>query len=316
MSHAGRSATAANRTSSAWRRIGAILFVAAFASAATSGQPSPPLPNGADSLKFAAIGDNGTGDRPQFEVAQQMEKARGTFPFELVIMLGDNMYGGQQPADFLKKFQEPYARLLAAGVTFHASLGNHDRPENVSYKPFNMNGARYYTYARRNVRFFVLDTTLLDAKQVGWIDEALQAAKEDWKICYFHHPLYSNAGRHGSSVDVRVILEPIFVKHGVNVVFSGHDHVYERLKPQKGISYFVSGAAGQLRRGNMKPTEETAAAFDQDQSFMLVEVLKNELHFRAISRTGSTVDAGVVQRQASVGAADQKPAQATAAALR
>jgi len=294
----------------------AILFVAAFTSAAISGQPSPPLPNRADSLKFAAIGDNGTGDRPQFEVAQQMDKVRATFPFELVIMLGDNMYGGQQPADFIKKFQEPYARLLAAGVTFHASLGNHDRPENVSYKPFNMNGARYYTYASKNVRFFVLDTTQMDAKQVAWIDEALQAAKEDWKICYFHHPLYSNAARHGSSVDLRVILEPIFVKHGVNVVFSGHDHVYERLKPQKGIFYFVSGAAGQLRRGNMTPTEQTAAAFDQDQSFMLVEVLSNELHFRAISRTGNTVDAGVIQRQARVGTAERKPEHASEFALR
>ena len=117
------------------RSLVAILFVAAFASAATSGQPSPPLPNRADSLKFAAIGDNGTGDRPQFEVAQQMDKVRGTFPFELVIMLGDNMYGGQQAVDFIKKFQEPYARLLAAGVTFHASLGNHDRPENVCTSP-------------------------------------------------------------------------------------------------------------------------------------------------------------------------------------
>jgi len=301
--------------SAARRRIGAILFFAAFSSA-ISGQPSPPLPNRADSLKFAAIGDNGTGDRPQFEVAQQMDKVRATFPFELVIMLGDNMYGGQQPADFIKKFQEPYARLLAAGVTFHASLGNHDRPENVSYKPFNMNGARYYTYARKNVRFFVLDTTQMDAKQVAWIDEALQAAKEDWKICYFHHPLYSNATRHGSSVDLRVILEPIFVKHGVNVVFSGHDHVYERLKPQKSIFYFVSGAAGQLRRGNMRPTEQTAAAFDQDQSFMLVEVLINELHFRAISRTGNTVDAGVIQRQARVGAAERKPEHASEFALR
>jgi len=298
------------------RSLVAILCVAAFASAATSGQPSPPLPNRADSLKFAAIGDNGTGDRPQFEVAQQMDKVRATFPFELVIMLGDNMYGGQQPADFIKKFQEPYARLLAAGVTFHASLGNHDRPENVSYKPFNMNGARYYTYARKNVRFFVLDTTQMDAKQVTWIDAALQEAKEDWKICYFHHPLYSNAARHGSSVDLRVILEPIFVKHGVNVVFSGHDHVYERLKPQKGIFYFVSGAAGQLRRGNMKPTEQTAAAFDEDQSFMLVEVLRNELHYRAISRTGSTVDAGVIQRQAGAGATERKPEHASELALR
>ena len=122
-----------------------LLFVAAAASAALLAQSSP-LPNRPGSLKFAAIGDNGTGDRPQYELAQQMTKVHATFPFDLVIMLGDNMYGGQSPADYVKKFEQPYAPLLAAGVKFQASLGNHDRPEQVSYKPYNMNGQRYYTY--------------------------------------------------------------------------------------------------------------------------------------------------------------------------
>ncbi len=261
-------------------------------------QVSPPLPNRPDSVKFAAIGDNGTGDRPQIEVAQQMIKARGAFPFDLVIMLGDNMYGGQSPADFVKKFEQPYAALLKAEVQFRASLGNHDQPRNVNYKLYNMNGQRYYSYARGNVRFFALDTTRMDAKQLAWIDTSLGEAREDWKICYFHHPLYSNADRHGASIDMRVLLEPLFVKHGVNVVFAGHDHVYERIKPQKGIYYFVSGAAGKLREGNMSPSNETAAYFDQDQSFMLVEVAGSEMHFRSVSRTGKTVDSGVIQRQA------------------
>jgi 3',5'-cyclic AMP phosphodiesterase CpdA len=271
-------------------------LLAVVVSTATFGQPSAPLPNRADSVKFAAIGDNGTGDRAQYDVAQQMVKARAAFPFDLVIMLGDNMYGGQTPVDFVKKFEQPYAALLKEGVRFQASLGNHDRADNVSYKPFNMNGERYYSYTRRNVRFFALDSTRMDGTQLAWLETSLAEAKEDWKICYFHHPLYSNASRHGSSVDLRVVLEPIFVKHGVDVVFSGHDHVYERLKPQKGIYYFVSGAAGQLRRGNMQPTEQTAASFDQDQSFMLVEVAGNELHFQAVSRTGKTVDSGVIRR--------------------
>jgi hypothetical protein len=248
-------------------------------------------------VKFAAIGDNGTGERAQYEIAEQMERLHATFPFDLVIMLGDNMYGGQTPADFLKKFEQPYKPLLTAGVRFQAALGNHDRPSNVSYGFYNMEGQRYYTFARSNVRFFVLDTTLMDQKQIGWIDAALGNAKEEWKICYFHHPLYSNASRHGSSVDLRVLLEPIFVKHGVNVVFAGHDHVYERVAPQKGIYYFVSGAAGQLRRGNMRPSEQTAAYFDQDQSFMLVEVAGAEMFFQSVSRTGRIVDSGVIQRQ-------------------
>jgi 3',5'-cyclic AMP phosphodiesterase CpdA len=280
-------------------RIRALAFLlAALTSAAVFGQPSRSFPNRPDSLKFAAIGDNGTGGRPQYDIARQMENAHATFAFDLVIMLGDNMYGGQKPADFVKKFEQPYAALLKAGVAFQASLGNHDRPENVSYKPYNMNGQRYYSYVRKNVRFFALDSTLMDAKQLAWLEAALQQAQEEWKICYFHHPLYSNASRHGSSVDLRVTLEPIFVKHGVNVVFTGHDHVYERVKPQKGITYFVSGAAGQLRRGNMRPQGETAAYFDQDQSFMLAEVSGNDLYYEAISRTGKTVDSGVIHRAA------------------
>ena len=273
-----------------------LLFAAAVASAALFAQSSP-LPNRSDSLKFAAIGDNGTGDRPQYEVAQQMTRLHSEFPFDLVIMLGDNMYGSQRPADFTRKFEQPYAPLLSIGVKFQASLGNHDTPEQIFYKPYNMNGQRYYTYARNNVRFFALDSTLMDRKQVAWIESALRDSREDWKICYFHHPLYSNAARHGSSVDLRILIEPIFVKYGVSVVFSGHDHVYERIQPQKGINYFVSGAAGQLRPGNMRRSSQTAASFDQDQSFMAVEISGTEMFFQAISRTGKIVDSGVIRRQ-------------------
>jgi predicted phosphodiesterase len=274
----------------------AVLVLIAAACAGLLAQ-SGPLPNRPDSVKFAAIGDNGTGDRPQYEIAQQMTSTRARFPFDLVIMLGDNMYGSQKPSDFVRKFEQPYAALLAANVKFQASLGNHDRPENVSYGPYNMNGQRYYTFVRKNVRFFALDSNLMDPKQLAWLESALKDSRETWKICYFHHPLYSNASRHGSSVDLRLLLEPILVKYGVDVVFSGHDHVYERIKPQKGIYYFVSGAAGQLRKGNMTAAAETAAAFDQDQSFMLIEVVGADMFFQAISRTGQVVDSGVIRRQ-------------------
>jgi len=277
-----------------------LLLVVAAAVAALVAQ-SPALPNRSGSLKFLAMGDNGTGDRPQYELAQQMTTLHGTFAFDLVIMLGDNMYGGQKPSDYVKKFEQPYAALLAAGVKFQASLGNHDQPTQVGYKPYNMNGQRYYTYVRNNVRFLALDSTLMDPKQVQWIDATLKDAREDWKIPYFHHPLYSNAERHGSSVDLRVLLEPIFVKNGVNVVFSGHDHVYERIKPQKGIYYFVSGSAGQLRRGNMGTSEQTAASFDQDLSFVAVEIAGTDMFFQTVSRTGQTVDSGVIRRQARPG---------------
>ncbi len=250
-----------------------------------------------DAVTFAVIGDSGTGDRVQYELARQMAAARDRADFDFVLMLGDNIYGGQSATDFVQKFERPYQPLLDRGVRFYAALGNHDHGSNRFYPAFNMHGQRYYTFADRNVRFVVLDSDMLDPAQQTWLAATLERADEPWKICYFHHPLYSDGRRHGSQVDLRVALEPIFMRFGVNVVFSGHDHVYERLKPQHGIQYFVVGAGGQLRKGDVRPSAITAAAFDQDQSFVVVQVAGDELAFEAISRTGTIVDSGAIHRE-------------------
>ena len=285
------------------RRVALVLITAWLATARltpaeqNAARAVEPLPTRPDSLKFAVLGDNGTGEKPEYDVGQQMAAARKTFPFDMVLMLGDNMYGRQDPQDFVTKFERPYAALLQAGVLFYATLGNHDDQNNRFYKAFNMGGERYFTFVKKNVRFFVLDTNQLDPKQQAWFDDALQRPDDQWRICFFHHPIYSDGGRHGSDVSLRVILEPLFVKYGIDVVFSGHDHVYERLKPQKGITYFVSGSGGQLRPGDVRPSGLTAAYFDQDQSFMLVEVAGDEMFFEAVSRSGATVDSGVIHRE-------------------
>jgi len=274
-----------------------LLWAAAISSVAPAAQSA--LPGRPDSLKFAAMGDTGTGNRAQYDVGQQLVSARARFPFELVIMLGDNMYGRQQRQDFIVKFERPYAALLSAGVGFYAALGNHDNPANTQYEGFHMGGARYYTFARKNTRFFVLDSNQMDPRQLAWLDDALKQSKDDWKICYFHHPLYSDGGRHGPDVQLRVALEPLLVKYGVNVVLAGHDHIYERFLPQKGITYFVSGAGGELAKGDTRPSAASAAHFDQDQSFLLVEVAGDDLFFQAVSRTGVIVDSGVIRRQST-----------------
>ena len=254
------------------------------------------LPLKPNSVRFAVIGDMGTGEKPQYEVAEQMIGYRQKFPFEFVIALGDDIYGGHDPIDCQNKFELPYKPLLDAGVKFYAVLGNHDKPNERFYKSFNMNGQQYYTYKKGNVRFFVLDTTDMNPRQLAWLEKELQNASSDWKICYFHHPLYSSGAFHGSSTELRQVLEPLFVKYGVQVVFAGHEHVYERVKPQKGITYFTEGASGSLRKGNLKKTTMTAAGYDQDRSFMLVEIAGDELYFQTISRTGLTVDSGMIRR--------------------
>ncbi len=257
------------------------------------------LPNKPDSVHFAVIGDSGTGERGQYEVADRMVQYLEKFPYDMVLMLGDNIYGSKKPQDYERKFELPYKRLLDRGVKFYASLGNHDEVNSTHYQFFNMNGERFYTFKapKGDVRFFALDSNYMDTAQLAWLERELRNSKANWKICFFHHPLYSSGGRHGSDKELRVVLEPIFLKYGVNVVLTGHDHFYERIKPQKGIYYFVCGAAGRLAAGDIGRTGLTAKGFDRDNHFVLMEIAGDDLYFQTIARSGQTVDSGVLHRQ-------------------
>ena len=134
--------------------------------------------------------------------------------------------------------------------------------------------------------------------QVEWLQKELAASKARWKIAYMHHPLYSSGERHGSEIDLRVLIEPLFLKHGVDVVFAGHDHFYERLKPQKGIYYITQGGSAKLRRGNIRDNSAlTAKGFDTDNSFIVVEIAGDKMFFETISRMGQTVDSGSIARR-------------------
>jgi len=273
------------------------LVVLAIVLAAPAQQATLPLEKG--SVRFAVIGDSGTGNRLQYETAEQLERAQQKFSFEFVLMMGDNLYGSKTPRDFETKFEVPYKPLLDSGVKFYASLGNHDVPDEESYKPFNMDGHRYYSFKKGKVRFFALDSNYMDPDQLNWLQNQLQASTDDWKIAFFHHPLYSSGAKHGSATELRALLEPLFVKYGVRIVFSGHDHVYERIQQQKGIYYFTEGSSGQLRRGDARGASFTAKAFDEDCAFMVVEVTSDELVFQTISRAGVTVDSGLIPRSVS-----------------
>jgi hypothetical protein len=275
--------------------------LAASQGPATSGptQTASPLPNRQGSLKFAVLGDFGTGEKTQYELAQQMVKLHDRFKYEFVVLVGDNLYGSERPQDFVKKFEEPYKELLDRGVKFYASLGNHDAREQRYYKLFNMDGKLYYSFSpHANVRFFALESTYPVPEQIEWLEHELKSSNSAWKIVFFHHPLYSSGDRHGSDLRLRDVLEPLFVQYDVSVVLTGHDHFYERVKPQKGITYFVTGSGGQLRKGNIdRRTGISASAFDTDLAFMGAEIAGDEMFFQTIARDGRTVDSGVVRRR-------------------
>jgi predicted phosphodiesterase len=279
------------------RRIPQLLVPLILAAAGVVAAQQVTLPNAADSLKFAIIGDSGTGSSSQYAVAEKLAASRAKSAYEFVIMLGDNLYSGSDAKDFEKKFERPYKPLLDAGVKFHAALGNHDNPNQRFYKGFNMGGERFYSFKPKpGVRFFALDSNYMDKTQLDWLEKELAASGSDWKIAFFHHPIYSSGGRHGSDLQLRAQLEPLFLKHGMDVVFAGHEHFYERIKPQKGIYYFISGGAAKLRSGDVEKSEMTAKSFDTGYHFMLAEIVKDTLHFNVITDKGAIVDSGALKR--------------------
>lgn len=284
-----------------------IAFLAGFGSlenirpqkvlAASQETPQVTLPATKGSVKFAIIGDTGSGTDKQHQIADMMARYRTVFPFEFVLMMGDNLYGGEDSKDYEKKFESVYRVLLDAKLKFYATLGNHDEANQRLYEHFNMDGKEYYSFKKGNAAFYALNSNYMDKKQVEWLENELAKNNSEWKICFFHHPPYSSGKAHGSDTQLREVIEPIFVKHGVNVVFSGHEHFYERLKPQKGIYYFISGAGGKLRPGGVRITQVTEKSFDRDMHFMLVEIVDDKMYFQVISRTGRTVDSGTLINQ-------------------
>jgi predicted phosphodiesterase len=273
---------------------------------AASSQVGPPaapapqsiLPRTRDSVKFLVIGDSGTGGRQQFEVAARIAEARKTFPFTRALMLGDNLYGRNNAAAYRNKFERPYAALLEGGVKFYASLGNHDDPAQRFYAPFNMDTRRYYSHSEGDVRFFALDSTYMSPEQRRWVEDELSQSNHKWKIAYMHHPMYSSGERHGPTPPLRAALEPLFAKHGVDVVFAGHEHFYERIHPQGGITYVIQGGSANLRKGNIRRNSAiTAKGFDTDRSFTLVEIVGDQMYLETISRMGAIVDSVVITRR-------------------
>ena len=124
-------------------------------------------------------------------------------------MLGDNNYGDGSPESYRERFEEPYKPLLDAGVKFYAARGNHDVGAQWEYPLFNMGGERYYTFERKagvlppvggdRVQFFALDSVNLDNGQLSWFDRQLSESNAEWKIVFFHHPIYSS-GRYADVV--------------------------------------------------------------------------------------------------------------------
>lgn len=270
-------------------------------------------------FSFVAIGDNGCDCPAEEKIADRMLDLYNKHPYNLVLMLGDNIYGnssnkGGDPKLFPERFDKYYKVLEDKDVKSHAALGNHDMQTNNGVYEikdgtrFGIMGEKgYYTYTpniktdeKPLVAFFALNSNRMvegkkDDEQVAWLNRALSESDAIWKIAFFHHPLYSPYGGHKPDIGFRNAIEDILIRENVQVTLAGHNHYYARMKPQKGIIHFISGGGGAKLR-EPEPNDYTACDADSN-NFLYLEVYPEEIRFWAISPEGSTIDSGTIKKE-------------------
>jgi hypothetical protein len=252
-----------------------------------------PRPDTDRPIRFMAFGDSGGGGEDQRALAEQMYG----FPYELIVHTGDIAYDSGTIGEFEDTVFKMYTPLFGH-VPFYPAAGNHEY-KTMQGAPFRAvfalpgNSEKWYSFDYGPIHFAALDTEADYATQARWLEEDLAATSLPWKVVYMHKPPYSSGG-HGSDTALRKALEPVLVKHRVQLVLAGHDHNYERMLPQQGVYHVVTGGGGVGTR----PVGESAfTAFSEDViHFMVAEVRGDQMMLHAVDATGTQFDSVVIPR--------------------
>jgi hypothetical protein len=244
--------------------------------------PAPPL-------HLAVAGDIGDSGSRLDATATAMADIHAGVPYDVLLLLGDNVYPDGDPARLDEVVFTPFAPLLDSGTDLLAILGNHDVSHGYGDEQMAALGmpGRYWAKEYGDVLFVGLDSnTVDDPEQPAWLDETLGASDATWKIVAVHHPPYS-AGYQGSSKDVRETFGPLFEEHGVQLVLSGHDHDYQRSKVINGVTYVVSGAGAGTRRTGEADFTEVSWSWHH---FLDIGIFDDHLVLRAVNQDGRVAD--------------------------
>jgi hypothetical protein len=204
---------------------------------------------GRPDLHLAVAGDVGHPSHRLDAVGAALAGIDRAQPFDGLVLLGDNAYPSGDPARLASTVSRPFRTVLGhAGL--YAILGNHDVRRGHAagqMAALRMPGRWWSRHLAGDTLLVGLDSTRVgDPDQHAWLEQTLATATERWRVVAVHHPPYS-AGYQGSSLAVRRRWAPLFARHGVHLVLSGHDHDYQRSVPVDGVTYVVTGGAARPR---------------------------------------------------------------------
>lgn len=279
---------------------------------------------------FIVVGDSGKGTRAQYLLAGQMNARSADF----ILHAGDVIYSAGERAGFKDRFFAPYRHLLSR-VACWPTLGNHDvftdngapycevfeLPENG---PSGQPPEHHYWFEYASARVAVIDSnvdeTVLATEVAPWLLRVFADGSTVWRFVLLHHPPYT-AGAYKPDGRIQRALVPAFEAAGVDVVFAGHDHLYERTLPLRGgevvtdgrgVVYVVSGAGGARLYEALSPEERPAwiAALDDTRhSFTHVQITGDTLRLQQIDTEGVVIDDWTMTRPPATQPAAEAPAE-------
>lgn len=256
-------------------------------------------------LRFAIAGDTGVGDEwDQERLIKQMEKVHAEKPFDAFFLLGDNLYGHDPfPIAITERFVLPFSTFIRDEVPFYATLGNHDNdhPDRIEselhFPLFNMNGTDHYTetFGDDLLTLFVLNSVKLEDgewEQRDWFARVLAESDARWKVLILHHPMVASRAASGPETLIFHGLRSLIAQPGgVDVVFAGHNHLYERQAPVDGVWHITVGASGKLEEDDpFQPDPYRLAGYMDGLSFGYMDVDREKIRFYAVSEYGDLLD--------------------------
>jgi 3',5'-cyclic AMP phosphodiesterase CpdA len=254
-------------------------------------EPHVPPPD----VRIAVAGNPGEAGDPLRAVAAAAAQVSSSDAFDVLLLLGDNVYPSGDPEGLPATVFEPFAPVLDGGAELLAVLGNHDVEAGhagAQLRTLGVSG-RWWSRTAGSVLMVGLDSTRPDdSEQREFLERTLRESDAAWKIVALHHPPYS-AGYAGSDDDVREAFVPLFEEYGVQLVLAGHSHDYQRSVPMNGVTYVVSGAASKRDRTGEK--DFTAESFST-YHFLDVAVYSDRLIVRAVDREVRVADEVVLTR--------------------
>ncbi len=269
-------------------------------------------------LDFVLFGDSGSGHAAQFSVARVLSRRSP----DLVIHLGDVVYPYFTTGLTDTRCLSVYRRLLRT-TAFYATWGNHDlyggiepfiaafrQPTNTTPAADHLTeGTRpefYYSFDAGDAHFAVLFWPYSsqyymreNCPQLQWLEADLAASTQPWKFLCLHHPVNTSGGHRADDynynripdrLEVAARLMPVAARHGVQMIFSGHDHNYERFHPLTQTHTVVTGGGGIILYGQVE-TDANSAFFEPRWHFSEVQIRADQLRLVATDGSGAAFDA-------------------------